>query len=403
MTTTNKLGKKSKITAIITACGRGLRLESNEGVPKQYLKINNIPILRYTILAFLNNPQIDDILCIIHQDDKELYYKAVEGIDILNPVLGGETRQKSILNGLVALSEENKPDLVLIHDAVRPFVSKKIIDGIIEKLQTHPAVIPAVAVEDTIKKIDDGKIEWTLERQDLWRSQTPQGFVFDDIFDSHKAFKNLTFTDDAAINEYAGIPVAIIPGSQNNFKITTLEDYERAQDLAKSLSQNIKDFEYRCGTGFDVHQIKKIDKKDNKIRLGGIDIEFDHEIIAHSDGDVVLHAIIDALFGSIGQGDIGQHFNDSDSRWKNVNSCDLLQIANELIQEKSAQIVNIDVTIICQAPKISPYKTKMQQAIAKILKISPSRINIKATTTEMLGFLGRGEGIACQASASVRM
>ena len=393
--------KKPKITAIITACGRGERMGNNEGIPKQYLKINHISILRYTILNFLYNPQIDDILCIIHPDDNELYNKAIEGIDILNPTYGGNTRQESILLGLQALSFENKPDIVLIHDAVRPFVSKKLIDGVIDKLKTHPAVIPAVAVEDTIKKVSEDTIKWTLERQDLWRAQTPQGFIFDDIYNLHQDFKDLNFTDDAAINEYAGIPVAIVPGSQNNFKITTIEDYERAQILAKSLSQKLPDYEFRSGTGFDVHKFNKSDKKDNKIRLGGVDIDFEKEIIAHSDGDVVIHAIIDALLGALSMGDIGDHFPDNDIKWQNANSLNMLREVNGIINKKYTKIVNIDATIICQLPKISPHKEKMKETLSKALEIDKNRINIKATTTEGLGFLGRNEGIGCHSIALI--
>ena len=397
--------KEPKIIALIPACGRGTRLKNGEGIPKQYLKINDISILRYTILNFLDNPQIDDILCIINPQDIDLYNEAIKGIDILDPVYGGNTRQKSILNGLTHLNKEHRPDIVLIHDAVRPFTSKKIINGIIEKLKTHPAVIPAVAIEDTIKKISEDQIEWTLERQDLWRAQTPQGFIFEDILNSHKAFQSLSFTDDSSINEYAGIPVAIVPGSQNNFKITTAEDYERAKNLAESLSKQttaqIKKYESCWGTGFDFHKLQKSNKIDNKIRLGGVDIEFHQEIIAHSDGDVLIHAIIDALLGAIGEGDIGDHFPDNDKKWHDANSLEMLKIIADLINKKSIHINNIDATIICQEPKISPYKEAMKDALSKTLNIEKHRINIKATTTENLGFLGRNEAIACQAIASV--
>lgn len=394
------MAKKPKITALITASGRGSRLNNGEGIPKQYLKIANMPILRYTILTFLNNPNIDDIICVIHPDDIDFYQEAVLGLDILDPVYGGQTRQESTLNGLNFLEEQNKPDLILIHDAVRPFVSKKIIDGIIDKLQTHPAVIPAVAVEDTIKKISDGKIQWTLERENLWRAQTPQGFVFDDILNAHKSFKDLTFTDDASINEYAGIPVAIVPGSQNNFKITTQEDYERAQDTALSLNKNLHS-QHRCGIGYDIHQLQDSTDKTNSIRLGGVDIKFNKKIVAHSDGDVVIHAIIDALLGASFLGDIGEHFPDSDKKWQNANSLDMLKHVSNLLDKKSVTIENIDVTIICQEPKITPYKKDMKQNIAKILKISRDQINIKATTAEKLDAIGRSEAIACHAISSI--
>ena len=372
-----------KIVALITACGRGNRFNRGEGIPKQYLPLAGIPMLRHSILAFLNHPQVSDVLCVIHPDDIELYEQATIGLDLLNPVFGGETRQSSIRIGLGELIDY-KPNKVLIHDGVRPFVSKRIINGILEKLESHPAVIPAIAVEDTIKKIGDGKIEWTLERENLWRAQTPQGFLYQDILNSHIAFKDLNFTDDSALNEYAGIPVAIVPGSQNNFKITTEEDYDRAKHMIPFLIDDCRE-ETRCGIGFDVHGFRKIEKgEDNFIRICGAEIEFDKKILAHSDGDVGIHALIDALLGAIGQGDIGEHFPPSEQKWKNCDSREMLKKVYELIQKFSATILNIDLTIICERPKILKYKNKMKEELSAILGISSKRINIKATTTEKL-------------------
>ncbi len=391
-----------KTVALITACGRGNRFNRGEGIPKQYLPLAGTPLLRHSILAFLNHPKIDDVICVIHPDDVALYEEAAAGLDLLNPVFGGESRQASIRFGLEALSEY-KPSKVLIHDGVRPFVSKRVINGILEKLETHPAVIPAIAVEDTLKKYSDGKIEWTLERENLWRAQTPQGFIYEDILNSHVAFKDLNFTDDSALNEYAGIPVAIVPGSQNNFKITTAEDYERAIRMASMLIQNVKE-ETRCGGGFDVHVFRERQKDENNfIRICGVDVEFDKKIEAHSDGDVGIHALIDAILGSIGEGDIGEHFPPSDLKWKNVDSREMLKTVKHLLIKKGASIVNLDITIICEKPKVSKYKIQMKEELAKVLNISPSRVSVKATTTEKLGFLGRQEGIAAQAIASVWM
>ena len=391
----------SKTIALITTSGRGVRF-GFDGIPKQYLPLAGVPMLRHSILAFLNHPQIDDVICVINKDDVALYEDAVIGLDLLNPVFGGETRQVSVRKGLEAL-KEYKPDKVLIHDGVRPFVSKRIITGILEKLDTHPAVIPAIAVEDTIKKYGDGKIEWTLERQDLWRAQTPQGFLFEDIANSHQAFKSLNFTDDAALNEYAGIPVAIIPGSQNNFKITTKEDYERAKRIVSLSIENVRE-EIRCGIGYDVHAFRKRKTKENKfIKLCGINVEFGKKIVAHSDGDVAIHALIDALLGSIGAGDIGQHFPPSDDKWKDVDSKEMLKYVNHILKKKGADIINIDITIICEEPKISKLKEEMRENLAQILNIAKSRVSVKATTTEKLGFLGRGEGIAAQAIANIKM
>lgn len=392
----------SKIVALITACGRGNRFNGGEGIPKQYMPLAGVPLLRHTILAFLNHPEIDDVMCVIHQDDMAFYEEATLGLDLLNPVFGEDSRQGSIRLGLKSL-EEYDPGKVLIHDGVRPLVSKRVINGILEKLETHPAVIPAIAVEDTIKKYGDGKIEWTLERDNLWRAQTPQGFLYKDILNSHNAFKDLNFTDDASLNEYAGIPVAIVPGSQNNFKITTEEDLERARRMVSIFLTNVKE-EIRCGHGYDVHAFReKEEKEDNFIQLCGIDVEFDKKIEAHSDGDVAIHALIDALLGSIGEGDIGEHFPPSDPKWENFSSSEMLKTVNHLLTKKGAEIINIDLTIICERPKILKLKGSMKESLASILNISKSRINVKATTTEKLGFLGRQEGIAAESVVSVKI
>ncbi len=392
----------TKIVALITACGRGNRFNRGEGIPKQYMPLAGFPLLRHSILAFLHHPKITDVMCVIHPEDVALYEEAVKGLDLLNPIFGGDTRQSSIRLGLEALRDYN-PNKVLIHDGVRPFVSKRIINGILEKLETHPAVIPAVQVEDTLKKYSDGKIEWTLERENLWRAQTPQGFLYEDILNSHVAFKDLNFTDDAALNEYAGIPVAIVPGSQNNFKITTEEDYDRAQRFAAVFIDKAKE-EIRIGNGFDVHAFREKQKdEDNFIKIGGISIEFDKKIDAHSDGDVAIHAAMDAILGAIGAGDIGEHFPPSDLKWKNADSRQMLKIVQELLNQKSAKLLNLDLTIICEKPKILKFKTQIKEGLAKILLVESSRINVKATTTEKLGFLGREEGIAAQASAAVSM
>ena len=391
-----------KIIALITACGRGNRFNQGEGIPKQYMPLAGLPMLRHSILAFLNHPQIDEVICVIHPDDIKLYEETVKGLDLLNPVFGGDTRQASIRRGLEQLREYN-PDKVLIHDGVRPFVSKRIISGILEKLKTHPAVIPAIAVEDTLKKIDDNKIEWTLERENLWRAQTPQGFIYEDILNSHIAFKDLNFTDDSALNEYAGIPVAIVAGSQNNFKITTEEDYDRAKALLPSLINNVKE-EIRCGSGFDVHGFREIQKhEDSTIRIAGVEIEFNKKIDAHSDGDVAIHALMDALLGAIGAGDIGEHFPPSDNKWRNCDSGEMLKIVLQILQKNNASINNVDLTIITEEPRISKFKDSMKNQISAILNITTSRINIKATTCEKLGFIGRKEGIACQAIATLTL
>ena len=396
-----------KIVALITASGRGSRLSLNgDGIPKQYLPLAGVPMLRHTILAFLHHQQITDVICTIHPDDMALYEEATVGLDLLNPIFGGESRQASVHNGLEALREYN-PDKILIHDGARPFTSKRVINGILEKLETHPAVIPAIAVEDTIKKYGDGKIEWTVERENLWRAQTPQGFIYQNILNAHKAFKDINFTDDAALDEYAGIPVAIIAGSHNNFKITSEEDYERAKQLISLQSENVKE-EVRCGIGYDVHRFRAREKGEtHSIRIAGVDIvtsdDFDKKIEAHSDGDVAIHSLIDALLGAIGEGDIGEHFPPTDNKWKDFDSREMLKQINHLMRKKGAKIINIDLTIICEKPRISKHKHQMEEALAQVLGIHKTRINVKATTTERMGFLGREEGIAAQAICNVAM
>ncbi len=399
----SKMTSNSRIIALITACGRGTRLENNAKIPKQYLPLGNVTILRHAVMNFLNNRNIDDVICVINEDDVELYNEAVSGLDLMNPVIGGRTRQESILIGLKSLSnEEDIPEYVLIHDAVRPFTSKKLINGIIKKLETHPAVIPAIAVDDTVKKISNNLIQWTLERDNLWRAQTPQGFVFDDILNSHIAFKDLKFTDDAAVHEYAGIPVSIIPGSQNNFKITTQDDYQRAQEIILNSNNNFQ-VQYRCGNGFDTHKLEIATDDNNKIRLGGVNIEFNKKLIAHSDGDVVIHSIMDAIYGALCLGDIGDHFPDNNKKWENANSLDMLKIVKKTITKHYAEIENLDITIICQEPRISPFKSEITKTIAKTLEISQNKINIKGTTTENLGFLGRNEAIACLTTCMIKI
>ncbi|MFZ9470505.1 MAG: 2-C-methyl-D-erythritol 2,4-cyclodiphosphate synthase, partial [Rickettsiales bacterium] len=229
----------------------------------------------------------------------------------------------------------------------------------------------------------------------------PQGVLYQDILNSHIAFKDLNFTDDSSLNEYAGIPVAIVTGSQNNFKITTEEDYERAKMMITFLNEEYRE-ETKVGIGYDVHAFEDLINLDtNLIRLGGTEIEFNKKIIAHSDGDVVIHAIIDAILGALGLGDIGEHFPPNDPKWKGCDSREMLKIIYNLVQKYSASIINIDTTIICERPKILKYKDKMKEEISTILGISSKKINIKATTTEGLGFTGRGEGIACQAVATL--
>lgn len=352
--------------------------------------------MRRSITAFLNHPDIDAVRVIYNPADQALYEEAVDGIDILPPVAGGATRQESVRLGLESLAEF-APEKVLIHDAARPFVSANIITRVVAAITKGKSVIPALAVEDTLKKCSDDKVLHTVNRGDLMRAQTPQGFVYDEILDSHGKVKNESFTDDAAIYEHLGSEVTIVAGSQINFKITTKEDLERAQRM---ISNN---YETRVGTGFDVHKFCEPKSKPNSIMLCGVAIPHDKSLEGHSDSDVGIHAIVDALLGAISAGDIGEHFPPSDDKYKGMASSVFLEHAAKLVRDKGGEICNIDVTLICEKPKLTDYKKQMCEQLAKILQISPDRVSVKATTTEGLGFTGRKEGIAAQAAASVRM
>ncbi len=392
--------EKGQNIALITAAGRGSRIVADYEVPKQYLKLCGISILRHSINTFLKHPDIDNVLVVIHKEDIELYKEAVAGLDILPPVFGGSTRQESVRLGLSSLKND-PPQKVLIHDSARPFVTSKIITAVIKQLDNSPAVIPAIPVDDTIKKCTDGKILWTVERSDLWRAQTPQGFIFQDILHYHELYKDKNFTDDAAIKEYAGIPVTIIPGSQNNFKITTDEDYERAGSVAAfNFGQTIR--EIKVGIGYDIHRFDDVKQDTNCIIIGGVEIPYHFKLIGHSDADLLLHAITDALLGTVNGSDIGTHFSDKDERWKDANSADFLKYANQMVINAGGKIVNIDTNIICERPKIGPYRNAIQDKIANILQIQPKQVNIKGKTNEKLDSVGKGDAIMCQAIVSVR-
>lgn len=382
--------------AVIVGAGRGHRFGGD--LPKQYCHLGGVPVLRHTLGAFVDHPGISHIVGVIHPDDHELFEAAADGLDLAGHTAGGETRQVSVRNGLAWL-EDLGPDLVLIHDAARPFVSGRVISAVIAALAETPGAIPALPVTDTIKRArpgasvaDGGLIETTVDRTPLWRAQTPQGFRYGDILRAHRAAQGRELTDDAAVAEAAGLAVSLVPGDENNFKITTREDLVRAERL-------IGGDMTRVGTGFDVHRFEP----GNGVRLCGVDIAHDKALAGHSDADVALHALTDAILGAIGAGDIGQHFPPTDPQWRGVDSAVFLGHAATAVAERGGTIVNVDVTIICEAPKVGPHRGAMVGRVAEILGIAPEQVNVKATTTEKLGFTGRGEGIAAQAMASVRM
>jgi 2-C-methyl-D-erythritol 4-phosphate cytidylyltransferase/2-C-methyl-D-erythritol 2,4-cyclodiphosphate synthase len=367
-------------------------------VPKQYASVAGISVLRRTLEQLAEHPLLTAIQVVIHAADASLYERATEGLaaPLLPPVPGGDTRQASVLAGLLAL-EAHHPDIVLIHDAARPFVDKPLLDRILAGLETHAGAIPGLRVADTLKRASpDHCIVATVPREGLWRAQTPQGFRFEAILAAHRqalADGAHDLTDDAAVAERAGLQVALVDGSEQNRKLTTLEDMSVAErELSGGGFPDV-----RTGNGFDVHRFAEGDH----VWLGGVCIPHTHRLDGHSDADVALHAITDALLGAIGDGDIGQHFPPSDPQWKGAASHLFLEDAARRVRARGGRIGNVDLTILCEAPRIGPHRDAMRAAIAGILGIEVERIGVKATTTERLGFTGRREGIAAIATATV--
>ncbi len=385
-----------RVAAVIVAGGRGHR--AGAGKPKQYRQISGEPLLRRTLRAFHEHRAVSRIVPVIHGDDAADYAAASRGIDkkCLPPVFGGATRQLSVFAGLKAI-ETAAPDFVLVHDAVRPLLSQALLDRAIETAKTASAAVPVVPVTDTVKRVDaSGNVAATLDRNELRLTQTPQIFSFAKLLDAHRraAAQGLQdFSDDASLAEWAGISVATFPGEPGNMKFTTADDFLRAEALSGIL------YEFRNGSGFDVHAFGPGDH----VTLGGVKIPHTKGLTGHSDADVLLHALTDAIFGAIGEADIGTHFPPSDEKWRGASSDRFLRHAIELLQKTGGQLVNLDATLLCEAPKVGPHRDAMRASIATIAGVDASRVAVKATTTERLGFLGRGEGIAAMASATVRI
>ncbi|MCW5731935.1 MAG: bifunctional 2-C-methyl-D-erythritol 4-phosphate cytidylyltransferase/2-C-methyl-D-erythritol 2,4-cyclodiphosphate synthase [Alphaproteobacteria bacterium] len=378
--------------ALIVAAGRGTRIGGE--IPKQYLPLLGRPILRHTLQAFLRHEAIDRVRVVIHPDDRDLYDEAVAGLDLLEPVPGGASRQESVRLGLESLTPLS-PDIVLIHDGARPLVSPAVISATIAALATHPGAIAAVPMADTLKKDVQGQAKAGPDRTGLWRAQTPQTFRFADILASHRQAGGTELTDDAAVAERAGLAVALVAGEEENLKVTNPADLARAERL---LLQRLCDT--RTGSGYDVHAFGGSDRK---LMLCGIEVPHERGLAGHSDADVALHALTDAVLGAIAEGDIGQHFPPSDLKWKGASSDRFLAHAASLVAARGGIIAHVDVTIVCERPKIGPHRAAMQARLAAILGIDADRVSVKATTTERLGFTGRGEGIAALATATVRL
>jgi len=395
------------ISAIIVAGGLGVRAGSRaDDPPKQYRRIGSDTVLARAVAPFLSNPRIATVQVVIRAGHGEVYAASVAPHErLLPPVIGGHRRQDSVRAGLEAIAGLN-PDAVLIHDAARPFVGPDLIDRVIDALVDHDGVIPVVAVTDTIKRVSaDGLVAATVARAELRAAQTPQGFRYGAIRAAHSraAASGLDFTDDAAIAEWAGIAVACVAGDPSNRKLTTAEDFDLAEALM-ARQAHVGAFEhgtceYRTGSGFDVHRFGPGDH----VMLCGVRIAHDHALIGHSDADVGLHALTDALLGAVADGDIGSHFPPSDPRWRGAESALFLRHAAGLVAARGGEIIHADITVICETPKIGPHRDAMRARIADILGIAANRVAVKATTSEGLGFAGRREGIAAQATATVRL
>jgi 2-C-methyl-D-erythritol 4-phosphate cytidylyltransferase/2-C-methyl-D-erythritol 2,4-cyclodiphosphate synthase len=381
------------IAVLVVAGGRGLR--AGGGVPKQYRTLGGESILARSLRPFLDHPAVAEAVAVIHPDDRDLYRSAAPSHPKLrSPVFGGGERQESVRLGLEALAE-SAPELVLIHDAVRPFASAGLIDRVVGALADHAAVLPAVPVSDTLKRADDvDLVAATVPRDRMFAAQTPQGFRFAAALAAHRnAAGHGPFTDDSAIAEAAGVAVKIVPGDAANIKITTGDDIVRAEGLIRAQSET------RVGTGYDVHALGPGDY----VTLGGVRIAHDRSLIGHSDADVVLHALTDAVLGAAADSDIGDHFPPSDAALAGAASDRFLHFAVDRLTRRGGAIVHLDVMILAEAPKVGPHRDAMRHRIAEICGVAIDRVSIKATTNERLGFVGRGEGIAALATATVRL
>ena len=385
-----------KTVAIIPAGGAGKRLKSH--IAKQYLLLDSMPVLVHTVKAFQESDAIDEIIMALPPDDlvgirQDLIEKYALS-KVTQVVAGGNERQDSVKNCLAAIAD--KCDLVVVHDAVRPFVTGELIGRVIGAAADTGAAVAGVKVKDTVKEVKPGNIiSATVPRDNLWLTQTPQAFQFGILKEAYRRAGEEKFygTDDASLVERMGQEVTMVESSYENIKITTNEDMSIADALMKKRNKS----GYRTGFGYDSHRLVP----DRKLILGGVEIPFHKGLLGHSDADVLLHAICDALLGAAGAGDIGRHFPDTNPEYKDISSLILLERVKKLIATKGFSIVNIDATVVMEAPKLAPHADKMVANIAGVLKIAKDHVNIKAKTNEGMGFVGRSEGVAVFAVAAL--
>ncbi len=386
-----------RTVALIVAAGSGQRLGGD--VPKAYVNLHGKSLLAHAMEAFLTHPGIDSVRAVIARAHHPLYRKASQGLTAFPCVIGGATRQESVLRGLESL-EGRGVERVLIHDAARPFVDHALITRVLEALDEYQAVLPALPVEDTIWQQGERRLT-PLNRATLLRAQTPQGFHYASILQAHRRFRAHAATDDIALAEMAGLALGIVEGSRRNCKLTTKDDFHAMNQSSQPKRET------RTGNGFDVHGFADHDpaKPESRraVSLCGVKIPYPKRLVGNSDADVGLHALVDAILGAIGEGDIGMHFAAEDPKWSGADSSRFLLYAYQLLKQKSGEIVNLDVTIIGESPKVAPHREAMRKHIADLLKIPESRVNIKGCTTEKMGFLGRGEGLGALATATVTL
>ncbi len=376
---------KKKNIAIILSGGIGKRF--NGKLPKQNYKINNKSILELSLLKFLKK-DFHKIIIVSHKTIIIKTKKKYENVKI-KVVLGGKSRQDSVKKGLIE-AKKYQPDNVIIHDSVRPFFSNYLLDKLIYKLNNNNCVFPILKINDSIRFIDKKNYK-NINRENVFSIQTPQGFNFKKIYNTYQKIKK-NYTDDSIIAFENGIKISTIDGERDNFKITTKEDYEYAKQRF-----NNKEMSIRIGQGFDVHNFTA----GKYIIILGVKIPFNKSLEGHSDADVGFHCIVDSILGAIGKGDIGDHFPPSDPKWKNKPSKYFMDFSKNLLIKEKFKINNIDVTLICEKPNFTQYKNKMRKSISDTLDLEIDKINVKATTTEKLGFVGREEGIACQSVVSI--
>jgi 2-C-methyl-D-erythritol 4-phosphate cytidylyltransferase/2-C-methyl-D-erythritol 2,4-cyclodiphosphate synthase len=387
--------QNTRVAAVVVAAGRGLRAGGD--LPKQYRRILGEPVIRPSLATLARHEAVFVVQPVIHADDVDLYEPAVAGLSLLLPAYGGATRQDSVRAGLEAL-EEHEPGIVLVHDAARPFASPALITRAIAAAQASGAAVPVIPVADTVKSVDAaGIVTGTIDRTPLRLVQTPQAFAFAPLLDAHRRAHQAgrtDFTDDAALAEWAGMKVATFEGEAGNVKLTTSDDFTRAEAAKLAALSDV-----RTGFGFDVHQFGDGDH----VMLGGVRVPHPRGLSGHSDADVVLHALVDAILGALADGDIGVHFPPSDPQWRGASSDRFLAFAIDRLHERGGCIAHLDVTVVCEAPRIGPHRDAIRGRIAEIAGIPIERVGVKATTSERMGFTGRGEGMAAFANATIRL